>query len=583
MADRDTTATPYKLSGDGVCYFAYPDGSLYPNLPRIRQEALLPNNLSYHPLPLYSNWGAGAERGTYQIDNYLRQGWYWLPVIALREYHAKDLYEDYQYKPLFSFCKQARLPITFQTTQIQAQSFSDSQFNTRPDSTNPCVLQVNGLYNGSPGFYLFTPWPPDPTVYDQIGEEFVTLDPALDWMQAQWNSPVKLVVINNNEASYRPHNEHHEVQGDPQRGDARFVALYGADWNTDTFADRDQVLTYQGAAISNIYGRMFTAFNNALLPGWASVVRHVGYQNGFGEAYGRWGGWINFETVTQSTLNPMMPAWNGGSPPIGYINWPGQEFHFQCWSPMMGLSNQSQCKALWYQEDPDWWDELSIWEGGPQKIYGQNGTEQSPDYADQDAYPYATIDTNNGRDLYGAKLMLTPEKFRSYARVAMWSNRPRVVRHYFWYSEATSWIDTWNVHEVIRQVWETPLLTQFWRSAELVVNTSQVHPYWDSLLPPGYPIDESKRWIYLICSTDPNWNAPDLFDRLLAIVPVYAIAMKTGTAPSREWLLITHPTIEDMTAVTITIPDYQNVTLDLTVGGQYWHIVEGQAPVEVTV
>jgi proline racemase len=59
--------------------------------------------------------------------------------------------------------------------------------------------------------------------------------------------------------------------------------------------------------------------------------------------------------------------------------------------------------------------------------------------------------------------------------------------------------------------------------------------------------------------------------------------MKTGTAPSREWLLITHPTIEDMTAVTITIPDYQNVVLDLTVGGQYWHIVEGQAPVEVTV
>jgi hypothetical protein len=545
---------------------------------------LLPNNLSHHPLPLYSNWGVHAESDSYQIDNYLKQGWYWLPVIGLKEYEAKAEYVDGIYKPLFSFCKQARLPITFWTTQIQAQSFTDSQFNTRPDSTNPCVLQVNGLYNldGYGKNEFLTPWPPDPTVYDQIGQEFVTLDPALDWMQAQWASPLKIIIINNNESSHRRHQLHHAVDGDPQRGDARFVALYGADWNPNDFADRDQLLAYQGTAIAGLYGRMFTAFNNALLPGWSSVVSHVGYGLGFGEAYGRYYGWVDYETITQTDINPMMSPWDGGSPATGYINWPGPEFHFQCWSPMMGLSNQSQCKALWYQKDPEWWDELSIWEGGPEKIYGENGTEQSPNYADQDAYPYATIDTNNGRDLYGAKLMLTPEKFSAYMRVAIWSNRPRVVRHLFGSSYPTSWIDTWNVHEVIRQIWETPLLTQFWRSAELVVNTAQVHPYWDTLLPSS-PIDETKRWIFLTCSTDPNWNAPVLNDRLYAIVPVYAIAMKTGTAPSREWLLITTPTIEDTSSVTITIPDYQNVTLDLTVGGQYWHIVEGQAPVEVTV
>jgi len=571
-------------------------------LSAIRREALLPNkgrpgNNVGHPLPLLSNWGNLYERGTYQVDNYLKQGWYWMPVIGLEPWHSKDNYDLTWYQPLFSFCARTKLPVSFSFTQIHDRSYSDPVFSTRPDETNPCTLMVDGTYrrrdntqaegvwlgldgNGNDrGYntkYGMSLWPPDPTVYDQIGEEFVTLDPALNWMQSHWPNPERVVFLNNNEAAIYSWSEHTQIEYTSDYSDKRFVDLYGNSFSSN-FDDRDTILQHEAAALENVIGRMNDAFTGALVSGWRHGL-HVGYNAiTFGESYGRWHGWTAYEKALSTQFTNDSKVWDGGSSPNGYNNWPGWYFHFHVMSAPTATLGGAQVYELACEDNPDFWHEWSFWDGGREKHHGRNGTPEVEDFDDPDGYPYTTIDPNNGRDQYGDDLRLTSEKYFGQVRLMLWIQRPRVARMFFGWAQPIEDMALWTFNEVITTIWETPLLVRFWRTAEVVFNTEQSHPYKENLFPPGYAkIDESKRWAKLSCSTDP------LFTTLGDIVPVWACALVLGTAPNREWLLITAPTVTALTGVTITIPNYQNITLDLTLGGQYWHMVEGRTPMEIS-
>jgi hypothetical protein len=150
----------------------------------------------------------------------------------------------------------------------------------------------------------------------------------------------------------------------------------------------------------------------------------------------------------------------------------------------------------------------------------------------------------------------------------MWLLRPRVVR------EFRAWLDTLAaseayflpIVEAVDRVHAKPTLQAFWRKGQLVANPAHPHPY-QTNLPPEYQGVE--RWFLLDTSLDPPrpWG-------LDTELPVFSLALVLGKAPERRWLVYAHAPLGGRQNVSITIPEYGRMRINVAVAGSFYLVDE---------
>ena len=116
------------------------------------------------------------------------------------------------------------------------------------------------------------------------------------------------------------------------------------------------------------------------------------------------------------------------------------------------------------------------------------------------------------------------------------------------------------------RIYSNATLQAFWRRGQLVANRNHQHPY-ETIVPPEY--QSADRWFLLDTSLDPKW--PWALDTRLQ---VFALALVQGRTPQRQWLIYAHGPTGARREVTISIPDYKAIRINVEVGGSFFVVDE---------
>jgi hypothetical protein len=277
---------------------------------------------------------------------------------------------------------------------------------------------------------------------------------------------------------------------------------------------------------------------------WRSNARFVGY-DAFGPSHiGRWPAWRDFSLYRTDRIDPNPLAWDGGSPSYYLYNWMANT-DFSVFSPQVEAQNWIFMLKEAYKFNPRFWFEMSVWDGH------ESGA-------------------SNDKRLTFARggQFFSPSRYAGMVQFGMWLLRPRVVREY------RGWLETLTAEEkyflpiveAVDNVYANPTLQTFWRKGTLVANNKYQHPYqWN--IPTEYK--SAERWFMLDTSLDPA-HPWDLNTKL----PVFALALVKGVAPDRQWLLYAHAPSGDRRSVSVTIPNYKSVSVDISVGGTFYLVDE---------
>jgi hypothetical protein len=207
-----------------------------------------------------------------------------------------------------------------------------------------------------------------------------------------------------------------------------------------------------------------------------------------------------------------------------------------------------------YRLNPSFWFELSVWDGQQQR---------AP--TDKAAY-YRKLGQH-----------YDPQRYEGYIQFGMWLLRPRVVRefrdHLATRERFVSYFD--SVTHAVKRVHEQAELRQFWERGSLVPNVGEQHPYNDSL---PQSLAGAQRW-YLLDS-DLNPKRPWSLD---TVIRVYSLALVTGKAPQREWLIYAFAPLDAEIKTRVRISDGPTAVVQASRGGCFSLLREqAVAPIAVT-
>jgi len=505
-------------------------GSLGPQVVNeIRAEATLPDNgATGHPLPLAASWNTGTRHDgydpTYQMDM-IEQGHHLLPWFQL------DLAQNSvianvigYYQKSLSRCSDLGLPISFISTQWESTLTNDKAYFGLPPDQNPNVVKADGSVASivSP-FGAIEPW-------SEVGKQWTTTE-VMKQLQSWYPSPPKVIFISNN--------EHTKLRWQDANTDQRYLALYGA--NTTDEEKRQ--------AVGQGWIERYRALQNGMRDGlansnWKRNAIFVGYNAFGGSAFGRWWGWINYSLYVQKRIDPSPLAWDGASPSYYVQSW-NPSTDYNVWSPQIESMNWIFMQDEAYRLNPNFWFELSVWDGSQPK----NATDKRTFYAKQGQ-------------------TYTPERYAGVVKFGMWLMRPRVVR------EFRNWVETRTdteayflaIVKAVDTVYNNSVLKNFWRKGRLVPNPLHPHPYQHNI-----PVEYSSkaRWFLLDTSLDPKWPWS-----LNTEIPVFSLCLEMGTAPQREWLVYANSPLGKFGKVKLTIPNYQDIEVDTIPSGNYFLVQE---------
>jgi hypothetical protein len=218
--------------------------------------------------------------------------------------------------------------------------------------------------------------------------------------------------------------------------------------------------------------------------------------------------------------------------------------------------------------NPRFWFEFSVWDG-----YHADPQRQKTYASKRSVYRQAGQTYN-------------PDRYAGFVQFGLWLTRPRAVRDF------RGWTEPWDdapaseghpaqegggpyflaLVKAVDRVHVDPVLHEWWRKGELVPNRAQVHPY-QADIPAEYR--DADRWFRLNTSVDPPqpW-------RLTDDLRVFSLALIQGQTPNRKWLIYAHSPLADRTSVSVTIPDYKPVTIDIPVAGRFYQVVESTGAAE---
>ena len=509
----------------------------------IRMEALLPpNGPAGRPLPLVSHWNMGSQgRGwtpQYQVK-LLDRGCHILPWFGWprgdpsdSEKNAKRFHE--YYGALMHYCRELCLPICFRGTQWEAMLLG-KEYRELPAQKCPAVIGADGkvIRKLSP-FGPVEPWRDPAKVYVDT--------PAMKELQRVYPEPPLVIFVGNNEA---PDLRWHQAEQSK-----RYLDKYGKG-RPDRF--KRQVVA---EGWIERYPVMFRAMREALVSDeWKKNVRFVGY-GAFGPShFGRWPSWKEYSLITEKWTSPDWYFWDGGSPSYYTHNWNDNRDHWVWSTQVQSMNWIFQLDEAW-KVNPDFWWEISLWDG--------NASDWTPEIdctpemiKKSKAYQYA----QDGQTY-------TPERYLGWVQFGMWLLRPRVVREF---RGSTTPLEPWRpfferLLFAVDRIYADATLQEFWRHGKLVPNREHRHPYQEDIPQKYRDLD---RWFLLETNLDPKrpWEQK-------TNIPVFSLALLRGEKGTRRWLVYAHSPLEDRHDVKITIPEFDDVTIDVPRAGVFYLLEE---------
>ncbi len=317
----------------------------------------------------------------------------------------------------------------------------------------------------------------------------------------------------------------------------RFVQEHGLD-KTD-----DEKRAIVGRDWIERDGALWSALRDELTPAWQSASIPVCY-SAFGvRGYGSWSGWDRKSLHVPGRFAPW-PLVVNGSP--SYYVFGNHNAHpqtdYEADGPQMAGMNWQFMLAEAYRDKPDYFWEVSLYDGG---------LERHTWYRDEMGQVFDAA------------------RYRGYVRFALWLARPRILREFRLSAhDREPYLEYWEVMlDAVSEIHRHHTLRRFWRKGELVVNRANPHHYQSNLYP-GYTDDDVDRNFLLEASVNPPrpWNNN-------TVIEVWSLALRLGEAPNREWLLFAYAPLRDQTDVTITVPDYGDVTIDVPRGNGVFRVL----------
>jgi hypothetical protein len=290
---------------------------------------------------------------------------------------------------------------------------------------------------------------------------------------------------------------------------------------------------------------------------WKRNSRFIAYNalgpDHFGRPMGDYPGWLKYATTTKERIAWEPFAWEGAIPESYDNHWEPEKLNWRVWSCQVEMMNGVLLRQEAFKANPEFWHEVIFWNG---------------DLNDRDKES-----ANKLKRSEELGVPYTPEVYAGWVKHNLWTLTPRVARE--WRSSADDKDRWWAYfHEIIKavdQIHHEPVLTRFWRNGELVANRSRPHPFHD-LVPEKWR--EVDRWFNLDTNLDPAgpWD-------LKTELPVMAVARVLGEQGKREWLIYVHATKTPVQDVELTIPDYDKMKVDATLGGDYYWVRESDKSV----
>ena len=494
----------------------------------IRSEALLPNaGPAGHPLPLAAHWNKGHHPTrigydpTYMLDR-IEEGDRILPGFAMPGPRGTSTPMSY-FEPALRRAAELKLPITFIGTQWESILYNESYpFYALPPERNPNVIEADALGSTNKIRKQVSPFGPVEPWYE-AGRLWGASD-VLTQLQAFYPDPPMVIFLSNNEAAHL----RWIVAEDSQR----YLALHGAGRS--------------GAYIREVFGNGWAERYAALLEGfhdglsnetWRARARFMGYKAFGGHSMGRWSRWKDYAFVNTNYFDWAPFAWDGGSPSYYFKN-PGTSSDYKVYSLQTESMNWPFMAEEAHGINPDYWIEMSVWDGGT---------------ANWNAY------TNIGQ-------AFTPARYGAAVTFGMWVLRARAVRQFRGWSLERAvyapWFDA--VVDAVNVVHDNPTLRKFWRYGELVPNPVREHPYQSSI---PAPYDEVERWYMLESSRNPEPVS------LQTALSVFGFALTLGEGLDQEWLIYAHAPTGALTDVDFLVPGYGEVHVDVPVEGAYYTFI----------
>ncbi len=321
----------------------------------IRREAILPpHGPSGRPLPLASHWNQGTVPGTFEPDHQLellQQGHHILPWLSWPEGDPDSTRFAAYYERLLSYFAQLQLPISIRGTQWNAMLVKKT-YRDGPESQWAGTIAPDG--SRVPRLSPFGPLQP----WRDPARQYIDT-PAMRRAQQLYPNPPLVLLVSNNE----PPDLRWSKQGPLEDLSRRYLDQFGRG-RSDELKRR-----VVGEGWQERYRVMFQAMREALANDtWRRNVRFVGY-GAFGPShFGRWDGWQVYSLISEHWTAPDWHYWQGGSPSYYTNNWSDNRDHWVFSTQVESMNWLFMLDEAW-QANPDFWFEISTWDGNEVKAW----------------------------------------------------------------------------------------------------------------------------------------------------------------------------------------------------------------------
>jgi hypothetical protein len=477
------------------------------------------------PLPLAAHWNTGTKPDGFGPDYQLQlldQGFPILPWFALPVPGEKNPGISY-YRRGLQRAAQHRLPITFISTQWERLLSVDPRYVSMPADTNPNVVSAAGKIDRR----VSPAGAPDP--WRDLGQRWST-QPDLAPLQEIYPDPPRILLLSNN--------EHAKLRWKDASHDVRL--------SRDAAPSQDQLIQLFADGWKDRYTSLFAGMRGGWnAPAWRTNSLVVGYNAFIPPSLGRWPGWVEHSLTLPDQASAWTSIWQGASLPFYTHPWDSST-DFRVWSPQVeGMNWRATADSL--PPNNTFWLELSTWDGNRGK-------------PDDKRLTYQKLGQS-----------FDPERYEGMVQFGLWLIQPRTLREFRAHNEKRSDFEPYfqAVLRAVRRVHTHPQLREYWQRGQLVPNPTRTHPYQANI--PTF-LAHQPRWFGLTTSLDPpgQW-------KLDTILPVFALAHQIGDKPNRRWLVYAHAPNGPASQVTINIPDFSGLQVDVPRAGAFW-VVQEQPP-----
>lgn len=493
------------------------------------------SDLAGRPLPVVAHWANGFGRPNFSSDyqiSLLERGHHIVPTLPFPRPDARRY--DEAGRPWVEKLARWKAPFSLRAGQWESVLYEEEhpvdapgKWRNLPPEKNPRVIDAEGKL-----IRMLSPWGAVEPWYE--AGVYHTSSPAFRQLEQWYPDPPLVILLSNNEAGRL------EPKHDVEKTSRRYLERYG------TGRSAEFVRGVMAEGYLERYAALLDGIRDGLQSdAWRARSLRVAYE-AFGPPHlGRWSGWSEYSYSDGERIDPWHLVWDGGSPSYYTHNW-NASTDYRVWSPQVEANNWPFMLEAAYRQRPDFWFELSIWDGNEAK----------------------SSQRSKRAEYQKAGQRWSSERYAGFVQYGLWLLTPRAIREFRGSTVPREDFgrDFEALVAAVDLVWQDPVLTRFWRKSELVPNRSQKHPY-QTDIPERWR--DADRWYMLDTSLDPPrpWT-------LETELPVFSLARVLGSKGKREWLVYAHAPVEARRNVRIEIPGYRDVTVDVVPGGSFYLVGE---------